>query len=254
MTLTAGTLSQVSVGSTTDSLSATAATSGTTPYSYQWYRSTSSGFSPGTGNAVSGATSLTLNDSSLIPGTQYYYKMVVIDSAGTPASASYSQLAVMTSPATLSQNQFQQATLLGELDQAYNYNTKSVMIDPSVGTASYGPGTAMKIYNSSNGVITVVPCTANADNVFGFIAFNIKDISYGAGKMCELAQAGNVIWLYATGSIPRGDQVTLDLTTVGGVGDKVGSSGNNIVGYTLDQGTTGQLIRVELKTPSFTVA
>lgn len=96
MTLTAGTLSLVTVGNNSDSLSATAATSGTTPYSYQWYRSTSSNFSPGSGNAVSGATALTLNDTGLVPGTQYYYKMVVIDSAATPASASYSQLPVLT--------------------------------------------------------------------------------------------------------------------------------------------------------------
>lgn len=96
MTLTAGSLSQVSVGASTDSLAATAAVGGTTPYSYQWYRSTVSGFTPGPSNSVSGATALTLNDVNLVPGTQYYYSMVVIDSAGTPASATYAQLPVLT--------------------------------------------------------------------------------------------------------------------------------------------------------------
>lgn len=96
MSITAGSISLSSVGNTTDSLVATAATGGTTPYSYQWYRSTTTGFSPGAGSSLSGATALSLSQTGLVSGTQYYYKVVVIDSAGTPASASYSQLGVLT--------------------------------------------------------------------------------------------------------------------------------------------------------------
>lgn len=249
MTLTAGVLSKVSSGSTSDSLSATAATAGTTPYSYQWYRSTTTNFLPGAGNLISGATSLTLNDSSLIPGTQYYYKMVVIDSAATPASASYSQLAVLMGTAPQSQNQFAQTPLLGMLDQAYNFNTQPVMIDAS-SSDTFQPGMAVKMYNGTSKIPTVVACTANSDVVLGFINFNIKDKTYVAGQMLEISKAGNVIYLYATGTIARGAQVTLDLSSPGGVQSK--NSGDQIVGYALDQGTYGALIRIQLTTPSFT--
>lgn len=251
MTLTAGVLSKISSGSTSDSLSATAATSGTTPYSYQWYRSTTTAFSPGAGNAVASATALTLNDSSLIPGTQYYYKMVVIDSAATPASASYAQLPILMSNAPQNQNQFAQSSLLGMADGLVNYNTQSVMIDPS-STDTFSPGSAVKIYNSSSKIPTVVACSANSDNVLGFINFNIKDKTYVAGQMCEISKSGNVIYLYATGTIARGAQVTLDLSSPGSVQSK--NSGDNIVGYAIDQGTYGNLLRVQLSTPSFTTA
>jgi hypothetical protein len=96
MPLSPGSLSQVSVTAVSDSLLATAPTGGTTPYSYQWYRATSSGFVPASSNAVSGATALTLNDSNLTPKTIYYYLQVQVDSAGTPASVTTSQLAVTT--------------------------------------------------------------------------------------------------------------------------------------------------------------
>jgi hypothetical protein len=60
MTLTAGAITQTAVTDTTASLVVAAATGGTRPYTYQWYRSTTSGFSPGGGNIISGATALTL--------------------------------------------------------------------------------------------------------------------------------------------------------------------------------------------------
>jgi hypothetical protein len=257
MSITPGALSQVSVGSTTDSISATAPTGGVTPYSYQFYRSTTSGFTPGSANAVGSlGTALTLNDSGLIPSTQYYYKMVALDAtSGTPQSATYSQLGVQTTQTTLSQNAIAPSTVLGIVDQAYAYNTKEVMIDPSV-VGNVVPGCAVKLMpNSLSKVPTVVPCTADSDPVFGFVNFNFKDQNYKAGQMCEVSTGGNVLYLYSTGVISRGDQVTLDLTTNGGVADKVTSSGNTIVGYAYDYApAAGTLIRVELKTPSFLVA
>lgn len=96
MALTAGALSQVSVTDVGDVLASAAAVSGTTPYSYQWYRSTVSAFATGTGNILSGQTALTIQDLGLTPSTVYFYKVVVTDSAGTAAIATSSQLQVTT--------------------------------------------------------------------------------------------------------------------------------------------------------------
>lgn len=252
MSITAGTLSQVSVGSTTASLSATPATAGTAPYTYQWYRSTTSGFSPGGGNIIAGATALTLNDSGLIPNTQYYYKVVATDAV--PATATYAQLAVSTTAATLNINAFAQSPYLGTIDMRFPYNTVSAQIDLSQATPLYA-GAPVKIVDSVDGAPKVVGVTANTDEVFGYINFDIKTIQFIAGSLCEISMAGNYIYLYATGAISRGAQVTLDITTMGGVGQLVGSSGANIVGFAYDKATApGALIRVRLSTPSYQFA
>jgi hypothetical protein len=76
-----GTASTVSVGNTIATVQVANATGGTPPYSYQWYRSTTSGFTPGGGNIVAGATNQTLNDTGLTNGLTYFYVNVVTDSA-----------------------------------------------------------------------------------------------------------------------------------------------------------------------------
>jgi len=257
MSLTAGALSQVSVGSTTAVLLSAAATSGTAPYTYQWYRSTTTGFSPGAGNIIAGATSLSLSDSGLIPNTQYYYKVVATDSATpTPATATSSQLAVSTSAPVLSQNAFTQSPFLGTIDLRFDYNTVSAQIDVSQVGGIYA-GAAVKLVPSSqpNSAPKVIGCSANTDEVFGFINFDIKTVQYVAGSLCEVSQAGNVIYLYATGAIQQGKQVQLDLTSQGGVAQAVGSSAANIVGWAYDgAAAAGALIRVRLLCPSFLFA
>lgn len=249
MSLAAGALTKVAVSSTTASVSSAVATGGTTPYSYQWYRDISSGFSPGGGNIIAGATALTLNDSGLTPGTQYYYKVVVTDSAGTPATANSAALNVATSQPTLGQNQFQQAPFLGMIDMRFDYDTVSAQIDASQVGTLYA-GMPVKIVDSAGGVPKVIGIAADSDEVFGYINFDIKTQVYNPGDMCELSQAGNVMYLYATGAISRGVQVFADITTNGGV--SAGSTGNNLVGWAFDKAVAaGQLFRVKLLCPSF---
>lgn len=252
MTLTAGVLSQVSVGSTTASLSATAATGGVGTVTYQWYKSTTSGFSPAGGNLIAGATALTLNDSGLIPGTQLYYKVIATDSDSAPATVTYSQLAVVTSAPTQSQNQFAQAPYLGMIDQAVGpTNVTPVMADFSVVTPIPN-GAAVKIVDSVGGVPKVILCTANTDEVFGFVRYSLKNAAYGANAPMEIGQAGTVMYLYATAAIARGVQVCLDITTIGGVHAVSGSGGENVVGWAFDKAVNpGDLIRISLKCPSF---
>lgn len=252
MATTAGALSQVSVGSTTASLLSAAASGGTAPYTYQWYRSTATGFSPGGGNLIAGATSQSLSDSGLIPNTQYYYKVIATDSGAVAGTSS--QLAVATSVPVLSQNQFELSPFLGVVDMAYNYNTKAMQIDSSQ-SGSIQAGCAVKRVDVAGGVPKVIACSANSDSCIGFINFDVKTKAFVAGSMCEVSQDGNVIYLYATGAVAAGAQVTLDVSTQGGVAQLVGSSGASIVGYALDKAAAaGALIRVQLKSPTYAVA
>jgi lysophospholipase L1-like esterase len=101
--LAAGTASFVSATNAAVSMTCTAASFGVDPYHYQWYRSTVSGFTPGSGNLLSGATSLSLTDSSaLSQSTIYHYKLVVTDSeTPTPATATSNQAVGVTLGAPL---------------------------------------------------------------------------------------------------------------------------------------------------------
>lgn len=251
MATTAGALSKVSVGQTTASLSSAVATGGTGPYTYQWYRGSTSGFSPGGGNIIAGATSLTLIDSGLTPATQYYYKVIATDAGSVTGTSA--ALAVATTVASQSQNQFAQAMVLGSPDLAYNYNTTAAQVDSSQATPLIS-GQAVKIVDSAGGIPKVVACAANSDEVWGFISYNVKNRLFVAGKPVEVSQKGNVIYLQATGAIARGVEVQLDVSSIGGVAQAVGSSGAKKVGFAFDQAAGGQLVRIELSVPSFTVA
>lgn len=260
MSLAAGALTQVSVSQYSDQLSSAVATGGSTPYAYQWYKNV---VGTGTlGAAISGATGLTLNDTNLIPGTVYFYHVIVTDAAA--ATATSAALTVTTlNPGVLNPNQFNLVPFLGVLDQRYNYNTQQGQIDSTqVGTLYAGQ--AMKATSTLGGVMKYVACTANSDVCQGFIVFDIKNQGYAAavaepaynfGKNSnfEISKAGNVIYLYATGPITRGAQVCLDVSSPGGV-QATGNS-STVVGYAVDGATaSGTLIRVELKTPSFATA
>lgn len=248
MVLAVGPITQLGVQGNAAQLSAAAASGGTGPYTYQWYRSTQSSFSPGGGNILAGETALTLDDSSLIPNTIYYYKIRVTDTGNSNATADSAELAVTTTNMTQSQNQFAQSPILGMLDLPYNFNTVAAQIHSSEQGTLYA-GTPVKIVDEAGGVPKVVKVTAVDDEVFGFINYNIKNPSFIANSVCEISQAGNVMWLYATAAIGRGDQVA-----VGALFNGVAplSTNQNIVGFAYDKASNpGDLIRVKLLCPSF---
>lgn len=253
MSVTAGALSLVSKTATKVVASSAAASGGVGPYTYQWYRSTDSAFVPGGGNILAGKTTLSLEDTGLIPGTQYYYKVVATDTGDSNATDTSDNLSVVTDQETPSQNQFSQSTVLGSLDLRFNPNTVAVQIDASE-TGTLYAGQAVKIVDSAGGVPKVVKCSADSDQVLGFINYNIKNAAFLAGDACEISMDGNCQFLRATAAIARGVQVVLDTTTVGGVKAASGSGGERIVGWAYDKATAaGQLIRVMVKTPSFAV-
>lgn len=250
MSLTAGVITLVQAGQTQNKLSATAASGGTGPYTQQWYRSTTTGFSPGGGNIIAGATALTLTDTGLVPNTQYYYKVVYTDTGASNATITATQLGVITMLPQPSQNRMQQAAVVGMIDMRFNPNTVAVQIDISQATPLYA-GSPVKIVNSADGIPKVVGCAASSDECLGFINYNIKNVAFIAGMPAEISMASNVMFLYATSVIARGSRVALDLAG-NGVTALLGSGGADIVGWAYDQAPSpGTLIRVFLLTPSF---
>lgn len=254
MSLTAGVLSQVSVASNSVSVASTAATGGTGPYTEAWYISTTTGFSPGVGNIVAGASGLAATITGLTPLTQYYVKVVYTDTGNSNVTVTATQLAISTSATGLSPNQFAQSPIVGTIDQRFDYDTVSAQIDISQATALYA-GAPVKLVPSAgtgNSAPKVVGISAVTDEVFGYINFDIKTVQYVAGSLCELSLAGNVIYLYSNGAITQGTQVIPSLITMGGVTQVTGSSAANIVGFAFDgAAAAGSLIRVKLNCPSF---
>ena len=259
MALAVGPISQVLVGQSVASLSVAAATGGSGTYTYQWYRGTVSAFTPASSNLIAGATALTLDDSGLIPGSNYWYEVIVSDTVSSTTADSV-QLAIFTDPSQ-SPNQFSQQSYVGMVDLLSGpTNIVAAQIDASVanGTDPWNivlPGQAVKLVaNTAGGVPHIAPCSSNTDHCIGYVTYAFKDKSYPAGTNCEAGMWGTAMWLISTAAITQGSQVCLDVSQVGGVQPTGNSS--VIVGMALDGASAaGQLIRVMLTpNPSFATA
>jgi hypothetical protein len=250
MAFAAGALTQTVAGQSFLTATSAVATGGTGPYTYQWYRSTTTGFTPGAGSLISGATALTLNDSGLLAGTQYYYKVRATDTGNGNVTTDSAQLAVLTEPSQ-NQNQFAMQQQPGLVDMRVGpTNIISAQVAASVAnnTVPYNvvnQGQGVKIVaNTTGGIPQIQPIQAKSDIVFGFVVYNVKDTQYVAGQNLEIARGATTIWLYATGAITQAAQVCLDPTFVGGV-QATGNSAT-IVGQAIDGAAAAGLIRVEL--------
>lgn len=219
------------------------------PNEYEWYKSTTQGFSPGPGNLIAGADEETLDISGLIPNTIYYFRAKVTDTGNSNTTATSAELTVTTASQTQSQNQFTQAPTRGNVDQAYNTNTVSVLFDPAFAGQAYA-GTPVKLLaTSKKSPLVVTPCTAETDNVLGFINFNAKNNAYTGGMVAECSLKNNVIYLYATAAIEAGASVQLDLANNG---IKTAADANDrVVGWAFDAADApGDLFRVYVGTPT----
>lgn len=147
-------------------------------------------------------------------------------------------------------NQFSQTPELGDLDLRFNPNTISCQVGPDVSTPLV-PGQAVKMVDSVGGVPKVEAVTDDTDDILGFVVRNFKASSYEAGDAIEVASQLNCIHLEAQGAINRGQQVCIHSATVGHV--KAPTSGDKLVGYAFDKAADGELLRVILSTPSFTL-
>jgi hypothetical protein len=254
MSVAAGALSSSAIQQNQVTITSAVATGGTGPYTYQLYRSTTTGFSPGGGTLIAGATTLTYIDTGLIPNTTYFYVMIATDTGHSNDTANSSQLTVVTAAPTQSQNQFAQSSQLGKVDLQYNINTVAVQLDSTQSGVVYA-GTPVKMVSDAanlTGVPKVVAISATTDQVIGYVNYNPKNVSWVAGQALEISMAGNVISLYSAAAVTRGVQVVPVLSTNGGVAAANASGGESIVGWAFDGASAaGQLIRVVLSSPSF---
>lgn len=249
MALTKGVVTTLAITSSLVALSATAATAGVGTVTYQWYRSTASGFTPGGGNILAGKTSLALEDDSVLPNTKYFYKLVATDEDSPPEEVEYDQVEALTDAPVLSQNQFKQEPLLGVVDLQFPSSSFAMQAQQGVSAAALRVGQPVKVLDVAGGVPKVTACDAITDKVDGYINYNMKNASFAHGAPLEVSRTGAVMWLIATAAIPRFADVVLDITTIGGVLPATGNNGRRIVGKAYDKAAArGDVIRVELNT------
>lgn len=260
MTLSVGTPSASNITGTSVTMTTTGGAGGTGPYNYQWYQSTTTGFTPGAGNAVAGATGLVLNASGLLLGVDYFFKVIVTDTGNSNATATSSQGAAQLltyANASPSQNQFAPTANLGLLDELINVNTQPVLFDPAAsGTLVPGQAVVTSTTTSSYGTVPVVkPSTALSDVILGFVAYDFKTAVYNPGDRLQIASMLNVIYLQSTAVLTQGNWVysAPSGTTggaVGGVLATTGSSGFPIIGYVYSSMSAPGLVRVFLTCPA----
>ncbi len=252
--LTAGAISLVKKDQNSVNLVATAASGGTSPYTQQWYKSQTPGFSPGGGSLISGATALAVEVDGLIPNSTWYFKVVYTDTGNSNATVTSSQFVVTLDPVSLDQNQFVESPVIGQLDLKVGPTN---VVSAQIGSAQSGTlhaGQAVKMVDEAGGIPKVIACDADEDAVLGFIVYDVRNKGFIAGSYCEIALKGSVMWLVATTAIARGAQVTLD-TAAAPAAVQSKDSGDTIVGWAYDKATAyGDVIRVCVETPSFATA
>lgn len=146
-----------------------------------------------------------------------------------------------------SPNQFAQTPEKGMMDLRFNPGVISAQVDSSA-VGSLVPGQAVKMVDSAGGVPKVLSCSADTDDVFGFVNYSIKDQSFGADAKLEISSMrDNVMYMEAAAAIARNAKVMI---VVAGQKVATATSGKTVVGRALDKATAaGQLIRVIIDLP-----
>lgn len=147
----------------------------------------------------------------------------------------------------LNQNQLTEQIIQGSVTQALDYSTLSCSVSSSESTPLVA-GQAVKIVDSVGGVPKVTAVTADADDVFGFVNYNAKDISFKAGAAVGISFfRGNVMWMTSSAAIARNAKVMVVVS-----GQKVATRASTgvCIGRALDKATAAdQLIRVLIDLP-----
>lgn len=226
---------------------------GTGPFEYQWHRSTSEGFTPSGGTEIAGAEDLILVDTGLTPNTVYYYKLVSVDTGNSNLEQISSQATLTSAQQSFELNTMQQAPFIGQLDLQLNFNTVAAQVDSSE-SSTLRAGQAVKIVDNTNGIPTVTKCSADSNEVFGFINFSAKQNSYVKGDRMQVSLKGNVMYMQSNAAIARGARVVLEVDNAGSVGPVSGAGGEKIVGWAYDKfPAAGAVKRVYIETPTFAV-
>jgi hypothetical protein len=161
----------------------------------------------------------------------------------------------------ISANQFEMAAIIGQLDLDTNPTPfiDTVRYNPNASASAYiyeAEGVALKDLSThdvnASGVPVVDKRTTTYGRLFGIKVFNIKKNKNSPGDTFDIAGAGAVMFLQCGEAIARGDKVALDIANVGKV-IKV-ATGYAEAGVALDQGSTGDVIRVKLTMDDTAVA
>lgn len=147
-------------------------------------------------------------------------------------------------------NQFTQAPVKGQLDLRLNIQTLGVRVDSAYSGADLVPGQSVKILAAADqgGVPVVTPCTADEDDVYGFINYDPRTNLYNAGDYMSISFfRGNVMYMEAGAAIDRNVAFMIVPT-----GNKIttATSTNRICGRTIDRAlASGDLIRCIIDLP-----
>lgn len=179
---TVGTLSVSASSPSGISLALSAISGGVSPYSTQFHRSTTSGFTPsgGTaiGSAVSGATP-TYNDTTASAGVTYYYKAVASDSAAAAATSNQIQGIVGLSPIVLG---FVGDSFMSDLQTGQTYRYPELVQHYMQG-ANGGPRSVTIVNRSAPGTTTGnwLPGGSLTTARNDFVAAGVTDVVVGLG-------------------------------------------------------------------------
>jgi hypothetical protein len=148
---------------------------------------------------------------------------------------------------SLNQNQFSMISVQGDLDLQFTGGVISCRVSANQ-SGNLVAGQAVKMDTTVNGgAPALLGLAANSDQSFGFVIRTLKDQSFAPGNAVEIAIQGSVMQMTASGTITRGAKVEVVQST----NTVITSAGTNpIVGFALDNGTTGNLLRVYIITQS----
>lgn len=149
-------------------------------------------------------------------------------------------------------NQFRQTPVVGDLDLEFQGSVVSARISADQVTAIV-PGQALKIQNSGgSGVPNLLATAADTDIPWAVAMRNIKNATFPALAMLEVAREGSVMFMTAGAAIARGAPVEISSTTF----KVITAAGiNPVIGEAYDQASAdGDVIRVWIHTPNANVS
>ena len=118
----------------------------------------------------------------------------------------------------------------------------------SEGTALV-PGQFVKLYASSTADNIVVTAALNTDQVFGFVAFDIRKTAFAANAMLGLWKQGSIVWAEAGEAINPGDRLMLYVSGATVQVKKVTHSKMCIAMAVTGQATIGDLLQIQIIAP-----
>ncbi len=149
---------------------------------------------------------------------------------------------------TLNINQFEQAAVLGQLDQQISRSgVVQGIVSAAQTTTPLTAGMAVNL-DPANTIVGIPQFTKAllTDVSFGFMIYDPKAASVLTPNAVQVAMrwTGPTMWLLAGGTIAPGALV--ESTSADGTVVTFGTSSSKIRGLALDPGTTGALLRVIL--------